>query len=93
MHQFLTIFYAAWVGIASLITFCVFGWDKRQAKRNQWRVPEDRLHFLTMIGGWPGALIGQQWFRHKTQKVSFKIMIGLAVILHAGIIWLLIKSV
>jgi uncharacterized membrane protein YsdA (DUF1294 family) len=34
-------------------------------------VPERTLHLLALLGGWPGAILGQRHFRHKTRKVSF----------------------
>ena len=30
------------------------------------------LHMLEALGGWPGALVGQRWFRHKTRKARFQ---------------------
>lgn len=74
--------YPILVGVASLATFLMYGWDKRQAKNNGWRVPEKQLHGLAFLGGWPGAMLGQNFFRHKTQKIEFKIMTWLAAGLH-----------
>ena len=53
---------------ASLI---VYWSDKRSARLGHQRVPENTLHLLALAGGWPGALIGRQLFRHKSSKVSF----------------------
>jgi len=74
--------YLAWSLLLSAITFCFYGWDKRQARKNNWRTPESRLHLLSLLGGWPGAMMGRRIFRHKTQKLSFKLVIWLAAILH-----------
>ena len=74
--------YTAIVLLISLITFVLYGWDKRQAKNDGWRVPEIRLHTLAFLGGWPGAMIGQNYFRHKTQKLSFKVMTWAAALFH-----------
>ncbi|GAA4031011.1 hypothetical protein GCM10022212_31900 [Actimicrobium antarcticum] len=30
------------------------------------------MHLLALSGGWPGALIAQQIFRHKTVKEEFR---------------------
>ena len=70
----------------SSITFLMYGWDKRQAKTDGWRVPEKRLHALAFLGGWPGAMLGQNYFRHKTQKTEFKVMTWLAAGVHAVLI-------
>jgi uncharacterized membrane protein YsdA (DUF1294 family) len=44
-----------------------------QARNLEWRVRETTLHFLELIGGWPGALLGQHYFQHKTRKTAFQI--------------------
>jgi uncharacterized membrane protein YsdA (DUF1294 family) len=72
--------YLAFTAIISVITFCVYGWDKRQAQKDNWRTPESRLHLLAFAGGWPGAMFGQRFFRHKTQKLSFKLLTWLAAV-------------
>lgn len=55
----------------NLVSFAVYGWDKRQAKRGGDRVPEKKLWLLILIGGAAGAWAGMQVFRHKTRKTSF----------------------
>lgn len=60
-----------WVAAASLISFAMYGMDKWNAKRGAFRISENRLHLVATLGGWPGAAIGRQVFRHKTQKQSF----------------------
>ncbi|MGJ8641159.1 MAG: DUF1294 domain-containing protein [Opitutaceae bacterium] len=62
-----------YIGLISLLTAGFNWYDKRQAKRNQQRVPENVLHALELIGGWPAAYIAQQWLRHKTSKRSYRI--------------------
>ena len=74
--------YFAIVVIASVVSFLMYGWDKRQSKNEGWRIPEKRLHGIAMLGGWPGAMLGQSYFRHKTQKLSFKIFTWLSAAIH-----------
>ena len=69
-------------GIASLITLVMYGWDKRRAIKGGSRVPERTLHLGELLGGWPGALLAQKMFRHKTQKASFRRVFWLIVVLH-----------
>jgi len=71
--------YAFLVGM-SVITFMFYGYDKRQSRRNKMRVPEIILHMLALLGGTPGAFLGQLFFRHKTKKLRFKIVF-LAIVL------------
>lgn len=68
--------------IASLVTYGLYFKDKRAAKRGTWRIPEKTLHLASLLGGWPGAIAGQQQLRHKTQKTSFRIVFWLAVIVN-----------
>lgn len=60
------------VTIMSPVAFVAYGWDKWKAKRESSRIPEKTLHFLAAFGGWPGAMLGQTWFRHKTIKPVFR---------------------
>ncbi len=57
---------------ASLITFFAYAVDKSAARQNTWRTPESTLHFLALAGGWPGALLAQQFLRHKSAKAEFR---------------------
>ena len=57
---------------ASVITFIMYAIDKSAAKSGGWRRPESTLHLLSLVGGWPGALIAQQTLRHKSKKQTFR---------------------
>lgn len=78
--------YVLLVVVMSLVTLVAYWLDKRRAANGSRRIPERTLHLLSVLGGWPGALIGQQQFRHKTQKLSFRIVFWLTVLLHVGIV-------
>jgi len=54
-----------------LVAFAAFGLDKRRAERGERRVSERTLHLLELLGGWPGALLAMQVFRHKRRKPEF----------------------
>jgi uncharacterized membrane protein YsdA (DUF1294 family) len=55
----------------NFVTFVFYGIDKRRAVKEQWRISEKKLLTLIVLGGFLGALIGMQVFRHKTLKSSF----------------------
>ncbi len=75
----------------SLVAFVMYWIDKRAATRGAQRTPENTLHLFELCCGWPGALLAQQVFRHKTRKVSYQVLFWLAVIVNVGALgWLLI---
>ncbi len=75
--------------VASLLTFIMYFLDKSAARKGAWRTKESTLHLLSLVGGWPGALVAQQKLRHKTQKLSFRYVFWLTVFLNCGaFIWL-----
>ncbi|NVZ83400.1 DUF1294 domain-containing protein [Pseudomonas yamanorum] len=69
-------------GVVSVVAFLLYWSDKRKAREDSWRTPENVLHAVELAGGWPGALIAQQVFRHKTRKVSYQVAFWLIVLLH-----------
>ncbi|KAF2467410.1 DUF1294-domain-containing protein [Lindgomyces ingoldianus] len=60
--------------VMSVATFLLYGYDKMQARNLEWRVKEATLHTMALLGGWPGALVGQLYFQHKTKKTSFQLV-------------------
>ena len=77
-------------GAASAFTFIMYAIDKSAAKSGAWRTPESTLHWLSLIGGWPGGLVAQQMLRHKSKKQSFRSVFWVTVILNCGVfVWLL----
>lgn len=75
-------------GISSIITYWLYAQDKVQAQQQVRRIPEDTLHFLELVGGWPGALLAQEYLRHKTVKASYQrvfwFMVGCNLVLLIG---------
>lgn len=78
-----------WYLAASVATVVAYGVDKSAAERNRWRVKESALHMLAVAGGWPGALIAQRWFRHKSRKPSFQAGFMVTVVLNCVALGLL----
>ena len=67
---------------ASLAAFTLYLRDKRKARQGARRTPENLLHLCELLGGWPGALLAQHAFRHKTRKRSFQLGFWCVVALH-----------
>ena len=77
----------------SLLCFCSYALDKSAARRGARRTPESRLLWLGLLGGWPGAVLAQQWLRHKTVKQPFRSLFWCTVAANlaanlAGALWL-----
>lgn len=77
---------AMWFVLASVLTFVIYGADKMAARKAWRRVSEATLLICGFVGGWPGAIIGQQLFRHKTQKQPFKTYFMISVILNVAVL-------
>lgn len=58
--------------VSCTIAITLYVADKVSAVKGGWRVPEKTLHMVGLAGGWPGALIAQQFLRHKTVKAEFR---------------------
>ena len=71
------------------INFLLFGYDKFQAKRNGWRIPERVLLGLTILGGGIGGLAGMLVFRHKTRKNVFWLaaIVGIGLLIYLAAFW------
>lgn len=73
----------------SLTCFVAYAIDKSAARNGSWRTPERTLLLLGLACGWPGALLAQQWLRHKTAKRPFQQMFWFTVAANiAGFLWL-----
>jgi uncharacterized membrane protein YsdA (DUF1294 family) len=76
--------------VASIVTFFTYAFDKSAASRNAWRISENSLHLLALVGGWPGGLAAQRLLRHKSAKKSFLISFWFTVVLNCGLLgWVL----
>ncbi|MGX7196142.1 DUF1294 domain-containing protein [Enterococcus olivae] len=66
--------------IVNVYVFFLMGYDKRQAIKKKWRVPEANLIFMGLVGGGLGGLIARRVFHHKTRKKKFLIGFLLGVL-------------
>ena len=77
---------------ASVLCIVVYGIDKLAARGGHDRVPEAMLLSLGLVGGWPGAIVAQQVFRHKTVKRSFRAMFWVTVAMNVAVFaWLAMR--
>jgi uncharacterized membrane protein YsdA (DUF1294 family) len=69
--------------VAAVIAYAV---DKSAAQRGAWRTRETTLHLLALMGGWPGALVAQHLFRHKSRKPSFQLAFRATVAVNCAVL-------
>lgn len=60
------------ISIINALTYWMYAQDKEAALLGNRRVPEQTLHILSFLGGWPTAWLAQEKMRHKTQKQPFR---------------------
>ena len=83
---------AVWLIAINLVTFAVYGADKRRARRGAWRVPEKTLFLLPLLGGSVGALLGMRVFRHKTKHWYFVWGVPAILLAQAALaVWLMYR--
>ena len=77
----------------NLLTFSMFGLDKRRARKQRWRIPEATLLGLSLLGGSVGAILGMRLFHHKTNAGRHPAFVWGIPLFFAGqlalLIWLL----
>ena len=79
--------------IINIIGFLAMWIDKRRAKRGAWRIPENTLLLITVLGGGIGTITGMYVFRHKTKKGKFTIgfpailVLELILLIYIFIVW------
>jgi len=76
-----------YVLVINAAAFILYGVDKKRAVKRQWRIPENTLLGIALLGGSLGAILGMYVFRHKTKHWKFRILLPLFLLLHIGIIF------
>ncbi len=78
------------ISVINAITYWMYAQDKEAAQAGNRRVPENTLHILSVLGGWPSAWLAQQKLRHKTQKQPFRKIYFCTIVFNILIIlWLI----
>ena len=76
--------------VASIVTYACYSRDKTAAENARRRTPETTLQLVSLIGGWPGALIAQALLRHKTRKAAFLLGYWLTVVVNCIVLGLIV---
>lgn len=81
-----------WYVLIGVVTYAMYAKDKSAAQQGTWRTPESSLHLLSILGGWVGAMLAQNYLRHKTQKSEFRLVYYLTVIINLALLLYLISG-
>jgi uncharacterized membrane protein YsdA (DUF1294 family) len=74
-----------WILLATLIALIFMAVDKVAAKLHKRRVSEGALWLLSIIGGFPGIILGALMFHHKFAKKRFWIPVAIAIVIWATV--------
>lgn len=78
--------------VLSAACFGLYALDKAAARAGSWRISENALLLLGLAGGWPGAVLAQQWLRHKSRKPAFQQLFWATVVVNLGAVVFLVWS-
>lgn len=91
MTKDMIILVVALAAVYNLVVFCIYGYDKRCAIKDKWRVPEKVLIGLAFLFGSVGAYLGMSVFRHKTKHTKFTVLVPLTLLIHIVlVVWLVV---
>lgn len=77
MFTFLFFYFLA----INIISFFIFFIDKKRSIKKKWRISENTLFIVSILGGCIGSLSSMYVFHHKTKHLKFTIGIPLILIL------------
>ncbi|GAA0070396.1 hypothetical protein UT300003_19190 [Clostridium sardiniense] len=83
--------FITYILIVNILGYFLMFLDKQKAKKHKWRIPENTLMLVAIIGGSIGSIIGMQTFRHKTKHIKFKFGIPIILILQVILFFLFFK--
>ena len=78
--------------LINIISFCLYGIDKRKAILHKYRFSEKTLFMFSLLGGVYFSLLGMFLFHHKTRKFTFYFIHTISLILHSYIIYSFVLS-
>jgi len=78
--------------LMNLLAFTLYAYDKHLACGQFTRIPEAALLATAILGGPYGAAMAMILCRHKTQKLAFRVVVPVSLIIWVALIfWLYLK--
>lgn len=77
-----------YIVVINIIGLLLMKWDKYLARKQKWRIPENRIWLIALVGGAFGTTMGMYMFRHKTKHMKFTLFLPILAILQViGLIY------
>ena len=91
MQEYIHIFIVAYLAFISFFAIGMTLYDKRAARKGSWRVKEQTLLFVSILGGSVVMFFTMCGIRHKTKHSKFMVGIPIIIILQiAAVVFVLI---
>ncbi len=75
-----------YITLLNLLGLTLMYIDKIKAINNEWRISENTLMLVSILGGSVGSYLGMKLFRHKTKHVKFSIGVPVIIFIQLFII-------
>ncbi|KJS15841.1 MAG: membrane protein [Peptococcaceae bacterium BRH_c4b] len=73
----------------NIVGVFIMAWDKMKARAGAWRISENNLLLIALVGGSVGIYLGLKVFRHKSRHYKFSVGVPIIFLIQAGIVvWL-----
>ena len=77
--------FAIYLVVMNVLGVAVMWSDKRRARLHRWRIPEQVLFGVSLLGGSAGTWAGMYLFRHKTKHWYFVVGMPLILVCQAAL--------
>lgn len=77
-------------GIVSLLELILFSYDKVASGSGRFRIPVYVMMIPVGIGGALGAFVSMLLYRHKTQKMFFKIPVYFCLVIQVALLFIIL---
>ena len=81
------------LAVWNIVVFVLYGYDKRCAVKDRWRIPEKTLMAAAFLMGGVGAYLGMKVFHHKTRHKLFTIGVPLCILANAVMLYLELRLI
>lgn len=75
-----------YITLLNLLGLTLMYIDKIKAINNEWRISENTLMLVSILGGSVGSYLGMKLFRHKTKHAKFSIGVPVIIFIQLFII-------